>query len=137
MRKHYKRNYAVRLCSEEITKRFFVHPSDIMLNTWSRVKNTATTTGSLISIFLILLLTILAVEERHGRKDAMARIEQLEKQLASSGEDKLKAASETQQKSQADKRALDRIQELERKQATIQTKLDAANTDIEHVSIKN
>ena len=137
MRKHYKRNYAVRLCSEEITKRFFVHPSDIMLNTWSRVKNTATTTGSLISIFLILLLTILAVEERHGRKDAMARIEQLEKQLASGGEDKLKAASETQQKSQADKRALDRIQELERKQATIQTKLDAANTDIEHVSIKN
>ena len=137
MRKHYKRNYAVRLCSEEITKRFFVHPSDIMLNTWSRVKNTATTTGSLISIFLILLLTILAVEERHGRKDAMARIEQLEKQLASSGEDKLKAASETQQKSQADKRALDRIQELERKQATIQTKFDAANTDIEHVSIKN
>ena len=137
MRKRYKRNYAVRLCSEEITKRFFVHPSDIMLNTWSRVKNTATTTGSLISIFLILLLTILAVEERHGRKDAMARIEQLEKQLASGGEDKLKAASETQQKSQADKRALDRIQELERKQATIQTKLDAANTDIEHVSIKN
>ena len=118
MRKHGTRNYAVRFSLPDISRRLYFHLSDIMLNTWSHVKSTVTTTGSLLSVFLILLITILAVEERHVRKEAMARLEQLEKQ----------------QKSQADKHALDRIQELEQKQETIQNKLDAANKDMEHVS---